>query len=155
MLIILSQQRWRGYSIIPSQQRWRGYSVTVRGWLGEWVCACIRPSRFTLWAWYRLQLLPNHFQTSHADCWWWEEEPYWLLVTGSKVHPVTVAPLVYFRLLHFLIHSIVISNVVSMFQIAVTLMQTLGGIELTDQYDKAKKMCVYCPLTDHNFWSQH
>ena len=40
----------------------------------------------TLWARYRLQLLPNHFQTSHASCGWWEEEPYWFSVTGSKVN---------------------------------------------------------------------
>ena len=39
----------------------------------------------TFWARYRLQLLPDHFQTSHAHCWWWEEEPYWFLVAGSKV----------------------------------------------------------------------
>ena len=39
----------------------------------------------TLWAWYRLQFLPNHFETSHAHCWWWEEEPYWFWVTGLKV----------------------------------------------------------------------
>ena len=39
----------------------------------------------TLWARYRLQFLPNHFQTSHAHCWWWEQEPYWFWVTGSKV----------------------------------------------------------------------
>ena len=39
----------------------------------------------TMWAQYRLQFLPNHFQTSHAHCWWWEEETYWFWVTGSKV----------------------------------------------------------------------
>ena len=39
----------------------------------------------TLWARYRLQFLPNYFQTSHAHCWWWEEELYWFWVTGSKV----------------------------------------------------------------------
>ena len=39
----------------------------------------------TLWAGYRLQFLPNHFQTSHVSCGWWEEEPYWFWVTGSKV----------------------------------------------------------------------
>ena len=44
--------------IIPSQQSWRGYSnAAVRGWLGEWVGGwvsafvggCVVPSRFTLW----------------------------------------------------------------------------------------------------------
>ena len=39
----------------------------------------------TLCTRYRLQFLPNHFQTSHVSCGWWEEEPYWFLVTGSKV----------------------------------------------------------------------
>ena len=39
-----------------------------------------------LWAQYRLQFLPNHFQTSHVSCVWWEEEPYWFWVTGSKVN---------------------------------------------------------------------
>ena len=39
----------------------------------------------TLWTRYRLQFLPNHFQTSHVSCGWWEEEPYWFWVTGSKV----------------------------------------------------------------------
>ena len=39
----------------------------------------------TLWTRYRLQFLPNHFQTSPVSCQWWEEEPYWLWVMGSKV----------------------------------------------------------------------
>ena len=39
----------------------------------------------TLWVRYRLLFLLNHFQTSHAHCSWWEEEPYWFWVTGSKV----------------------------------------------------------------------
>ena len=34
---------------------------------------------------YKLQFLSNHFQTSHGSCWWWEEEPYWFRVVGSKV----------------------------------------------------------------------
>ena len=37
------------------------------------------------WAWYWLQFLLNHFQTSHASCGWWEEEPYWFFASGSKV----------------------------------------------------------------------
>ena len=39
----------------------------------------------TLWAWYRLQFLPNHFQTSRASCGRWKEELYWFWVLGSKV----------------------------------------------------------------------
>ena len=39
----------------------------------------------TLWTRYRLQFLPNHFQTSHVSCGWWEKEPYWFWVMGSKV----------------------------------------------------------------------
>ena len=39
----------------------------------------------TLWARYRLQFLPNHFQHSHASCGWWEEEPYWFWIARSKV----------------------------------------------------------------------
>ena len=39
----------------------------------------------TLWTRYRLQFLPNHFQTSHVSCGRWEEEPYWFGFTGSKV----------------------------------------------------------------------
>ena len=39
----------------------------------------------TLWTRYRLQFLPNHFQTSPVSCQWWEEEPYWLWVIGFKV----------------------------------------------------------------------
>ena len=39
----------------------------------------------TLWTQYRLQFLPNHFQTSHTHSPWWEEEPYWFWVMGSKV----------------------------------------------------------------------
>ena len=34
---------------------------------------------------YRLQFLPSHFQPSPVSCQWWEEEPYWFGVTGSKV----------------------------------------------------------------------
>ena len=40
----------------------------------------------TLWSWYRLQFMPNHFQTLHVSCGWWEEETYWFGVTGSKVN---------------------------------------------------------------------
>ena len=43
------------------------------------------PSRFTLWTRYRLQFLPYHFQASNVSYGWWEEEPYWFGVTGSKV----------------------------------------------------------------------
>ena len=39
----------------------------------------------TLWALYRLQFFPDHFQTSYVSCSWWEEEPYLFWVTGSKV----------------------------------------------------------------------
>ena len=39
----------------------------------------------TLWSWYRLQFMPNQFQTLYVSCGWWEEEPYWFGVTGSKV----------------------------------------------------------------------
>ena len=39
----------------------------------------------TLWTRYRLQFLPNHFQTSHASFGWWEEELYWFLIVESKV----------------------------------------------------------------------
>ena len=39
----------------------------------------------TLWAQYKLQFYPNHFQTSHVSCGWWEEEPYWFWVAESKV----------------------------------------------------------------------
>ena len=39
----------------------------------------------TLWTQYRLQFLPNQFQTSYVSCGWWEDEPYWFWVTMSKV----------------------------------------------------------------------
>ena len=39
----------------------------------------------TWWIRCRLQFLPNHFQTLHTSCGWWEEEPYWFGVMGSKV----------------------------------------------------------------------
>ena len=72
--------------VIPSQQCWRVYSnAAVRVLLSEWVCASVCPSRFALWTRYRLQFLSDHFQTSHVSCGWWVEEPYWFLVTGSKV----------------------------------------------------------------------
>ena len=59
----------------------------VGGWVSEWVGA---------WAsWWVRHALPcghdsdwfliNHFQTSHVSCGWWEEGPYWVWVTGSKV----------------------------------------------------------------------
>ena len=70
--------------IIPLQQRWRGNSdAVVHVWLGEWV----RPS-------VRLASPCGHdtdysFCTItfklHMYCLWWEEEPYWLGVAGSKV----------------------------------------------------------------------
>ena len=43
------------------------------------------PQYKTLLAWYRLQFLSIHFQTVHACCEWWEEEPCWFLVTWLKV----------------------------------------------------------------------
>ena len=43
------------------------------------------PGNETLWTRYRIQFLPNPFQTSFARCWWWEKEPYWFWITGSKV----------------------------------------------------------------------
>ena len=36
----------------------------VRVWFEEQMCL----SHFGLWAWYRLQILPDHFQTSHVNC---------------------------------------------------------------------------------------
>ena len=39
----------------------------------------------TLWTLYRLQFLPNHFQTSHVSGGWLEKKPCWFRVTGSKV----------------------------------------------------------------------
>ena len=39
----------------------------------------------TPWARYRPQFLPNHFKNSRVSCSWWEEEPYWIWVTVSKV----------------------------------------------------------------------
>ena len=69
--------------IIPSQQHWRGYSnATVRVWYGEWVCLSVH------------QALPCGHNTSYnfclitftyLNCSWWEEEPYRLWVTWSKV----------------------------------------------------------------------
>ena len=32
-----------------------------------------------------MQFLLNQFQTLHVSCGWWEKEPYWFWVTGSKV----------------------------------------------------------------------
>ena len=84
-ILTMNPEKRHSFLIIPSQQRWRWYSNTaVRGWLGEWVGSCVRE-------WVRNALpcghefLPNHFQTSHAHLPWWEEEPYWFWVTGSKV----------------------------------------------------------------------
>ena len=78
------------YVIIPSQHV--GGDIVMRpfvcGWVSEWVResvrACVSPSRFALWTRYRLQFLSDHFHTSHVICSWWEEEPYWFSVTGSK-----------------------------------------------------------------------
>ena len=79
--------------IIPSQHRWRGYSnAAVRGWLGEWVhgfvggCVrmCVRhtlPSLDTIVTAVFAQSLSNFT----LSCGWWEEEPFWFWVTGSKV----------------------------------------------------------------------
>ena len=38
----------------------------------------------TLWTRYRLQFLPNHFQTSRVSCSWWDKEPYWFGITRSN-----------------------------------------------------------------------
>ena len=63
---------WRGTLLIL------GHGVKGQGQLWRSVYK-------TLWTRYRLQFLPNHFQTAHAHSPWWEEEPYWFWVTGSKV----------------------------------------------------------------------
>ena len=55
-----------------------GQRVKGQGQLGHFVYK-------TLWARYRLQFLPNYFQTSHVSSSWREEEPYLFWVTGSKV----------------------------------------------------------------------
>ena len=55
--------------------------------LGQWTKGqgqLWHPVYITLWTWYRLQILPDHFQTSHASCWLWEEEPYWFWSQGQK-----------------------------------------------------------------------
>ena len=39
----------------------------------------------TLWAGYRLQFLPSHFQTSHVSCGWWEVRGRTLLILGHGV----------------------------------------------------------------------
>ena len=33
----------------------------------------------------QITVLPNHFQISHASFGWWEKEPYWFTLAGSKV----------------------------------------------------------------------
>ena len=81
-------------NLIPLKQRWRGYSnaavcLWLGEWVGAWVCPCVHesvcPSHFALWTRYRLQFLPDHFHTSYVSCSWWEEEPYWFWVMGSRV----------------------------------------------------------------------
>ena len=67
----------------------------VGGWVSGWVraCVCVSVTLYlvgmiatTVFAQsLSLQFLPNHFQTSHVGCGWWEEEPCWFWVTGSKV----------------------------------------------------------------------
>ena len=47
-------------------------------------CVVGRVGTTSLWAWYRVQFLPYHFQTPHVSCLWWEET-YWFWVVGSKV----------------------------------------------------------------------
>ena len=74
----------------------------------------------TLWARYRRQFLPDHFQTSHAHRWWLEEEPYWFdWVTGSKVKvnfgTLRIKPYVHdtdysFTLITFKLHMSVIND---------------------------------------------
>ena len=58
------------------------------GWVSGCVSPSVResvcPSRFALWTRYRLQFLPDQFQTSHVNCSWWEEEPYWFGITRSN-----------------------------------------------------------------------
>ena len=76
------------FLFIPSQQRWRGYSKeAIRGLLGEWVCASVCPSvaLYLVGTIATTVFVPNQFQTLHVSCGWWEEEPYWFWVTGSKV----------------------------------------------------------------------
>ena len=70
--------------IIPSQQRWRGYSnAAVHGWLGEWMGACVRPLRFTLWARYRLQFFAQSL--SYFTCTLLMMRGRTLLILGHKV----------------------------------------------------------------------
>ena len=52
------------------------------------VSGFVRPSHFALWVRYRLQVLLDHFQTSHVYCRWWEEESYWFWVMGQLRHSV-------------------------------------------------------------------
>ena len=66
--------------IIPSQQRWRGIKLGGR----SCVCACTGPSRFALDT-IATTVFAQSLPFSHVSCRWWEEEPYWFWVTGSKV----------------------------------------------------------------------
>ena len=58
----------------------------VCGLVSEWVREWVHLSRFAFckWAQYRLQFLPDHFQTSHVSCWWWKKEFYWHWVIRSN-----------------------------------------------------------------------
>ena len=59
---------------------WASIPTRLKGQGQLWHSACK-----TLWTRCRLQFLSNHFHTSHVSGGWWEKEPYWFWVTGSKV----------------------------------------------------------------------
>ena len=71
------------YFYFASQQWDR--DIEIRPLVGGLMSESVHPLCSGLWAQYRLQFLPNYFQTSHVSCWWWEEEPYWFWATVSKV----------------------------------------------------------------------
>ena len=77
----------RGQVYTCKKNRKKGSALDEHiGWLDEWVTcvrASVRPSCVPLSAQYRLQFLPDHFQTSLVNCWWWEGQPYWFLGHGA------------------------------------------------------------------------
>ena len=61
----------------------RGGTLLILGHGVKGQCQLRHSVYKTMWTRYRLQFLPNHFQTSHISCGWWEEEPYWFWVKGQ------------------------------------------------------------------------
>ena len=62
-----------------------GGDVVMRPFVCGWVRSCVCSSRFALVGTIQTLVFARSLSNFNVSCSWWQEEPYWFWVTGSKV----------------------------------------------------------------------